>query len=146
MATLVDTNILLRSIQTEHPMHLPAVRALETLLKKEEPLVVTLQNIAEFWNAATRPAANNGLGFTIEEAQAELVRIEDFFQILTESPASYAVWKRLLIGQKVVGVQAHDARIASVMKAHGVTRILTFNKADSSRYSGIEAIHPDSVK
>jgi len=145
MATLIDTNILLRSVQPDHPMHLTAVRALEVLMKQEEPLFVAVQNIAEFWTAATRPIANNGLGFTIEEAQAELRKIETFFQILTESTASYAAWKALLIERRVSGVQAHDARLTSVMKAYGVPRIVTFNVADFTRYPDIEVVHPDKV-
>jgi predicted nucleic acid-binding protein len=126
-------------------MHLAAIRALEILMKKEETLVVALQNIAEFWNAATRPAANNGLGLTIDEAQAELTRLEAFFQVLTENTASYAAWKNSLIAQRVSGVQAHDARIASVMKAYGVTRIVTFNVADFARYPDIDAVHPETI-
>src|SRR5579862_8021660 len=130
MATLIDTNILLRSVQPSHPMHTVAIRALEVLMKKNEPLAVAVQNVAEFWNAATRPAANNGLGFTIEEAEAELARIEGFFQILTENAASYATWKTLLIECCVAGVQVHDARLAAVMKTYGITRIVTFNVSD----------------
>jgi predicted nucleic acid-binding protein len=72
MAILVDTNILLRSVQPEHPMNASAVRALAVLMEREEPLVVSIQNIAEFWSAATRPEANNGLGFSIEEARRAL--------------------------------------------------------------------------
>jgi len=36
-------------------MHAVAVRALEVLMKKEEPLVIAFQNVAEFWNVVTRP-------------------------------------------------------------------------------------------
>jgi len=85
MRILVDTNILLRAVQPSHPMHASAVRAMGILMEREEALVVTVQNIAEFWNAATRPAANNGLGFTIEEAQEELARIEGFFEIIAKT-------------------------------------------------------------
>ena len=145
MPTLIDTNILLRSIQPEHPMHLSAVRALETLMKKEETLVVALQNIAEFWNAATRPANNNGLGLTIQEAQAELAKIGSFFQILTENAASYSAWKKPLTAQRVSGVQAHDARIASVTETYGVKRIVTFNVADFARYPNVEVVHPEKI-
>jgi predicted nucleic acid-binding protein len=37
-------------------------------------------------------------------------------------------------------------RLAAVMKAHGIARILTFNVDDFKRFAGIEAIHPDSVR
>src|SRR5262245_49623779 len=145
MPILIDTNVLLRAAQPAHPMHEVAVRALETLIKREDSLVIALQNVAEFWNAATRPAANNGLGLTIEEAQTELARIEGFFRIISENAASYATWKTLLIENRVSGVQVHDARLVAVMKAHGVARIITFNVSDFARYSGIEAIHPDAI-
>ena len=106
-------------------MHASAVRALEVLMKRQEVLVVALQNVAEFWNAATRPAVNNGLGYTIEEARVELTRIEGFFQILRENAASYATWKTLLIANRVRGVKVHDARLAAVMKTYGVAQIVT---------------------
>ena len=60
-------------------MHAVALAAMENLMKKEEPLVITIQNVAEFWNVATRPVRNNGLGFTIEEAKTSLARLEGFF-------------------------------------------------------------------
>jgi len=145
MPILIDTNILLRSVQPSHPMHAGAVRALEVLMKREEALVVALQNVAEFWNAATRPLVNNGLGFTIEEAQEELTRIEGFFQILSENPASYAIWKTLLIANRVSGVQVHDARLVAVMRTHGVAQIVTFNVTDFARFAEIEAVHPDKI-
>jgi predicted nucleic acid-binding protein len=145
MATLVDTNILLRSVQPSHPMHAAAVRALEALLAKEEPLFLSIQNVAEFWNAATRPAAYNGLGYSHEQAREEIERLEGFFEILSESAASYAAWKELVTSAGVSGVQVHDARLAAVMKINGITRIVTFNVHDFKRFAGIEAIHPDNV-
>ena len=145
MRILVDTNILLRAAQPSHLMNARAVRALKVLMKREEPLVVAIQNVAEFWNVATRPAGNNGLGFTIEEAQTELARIEGFFQIISENADSYATWKALVIVNRVSGVLVHDARLAAVMKTYGIPRILTFNVADFTRFSGIEAVHPDKV-
>jgi predicted nucleic acid-binding protein len=145
MPILIDTNVLLRSVQPSHPMHAGAVHALEVLMKREEALVIALQNVAEFWNAATRPAINNGLGFTIEEAREELTKLEGFFEILTENAASYATWKPLLIANRVSGVQVHDARLVAVMKTYGIARIVTFNVTDFTRFSEIEAVHPDSI-
>jgi predicted nucleic acid-binding protein len=114
-------------------------------MEREVQLCVTVQNIAEFWNAATRQAGNNGLGFTIEEAQEELTKLEGFFEILNESAASYAAWKTLLLSHRVSGVQVHDARLVAVMQAHGLTSILTFD-AGFSRFSGIEIVHPADVE
>jgi predicted nucleic acid-binding protein len=46
---LVDTNVLLRAAQPSHPMHASAVRALAVLMEREEPVAITIQNVAEFW-------------------------------------------------------------------------------------------------
>jgi predicted nucleic acid-binding protein len=145
MPILIDTNVLLRSVQPSHPMHAGAVHALEVLMQREEALVIALQNVAEFWNAATRPVVHNGLGFTIEEAREELTRLEGFFQILIENAASYAIWKSLLMANRVSGVQVHDARLVGVMKTYGSARIVTFNVTDFARFPEIEAVHPDNI-
>jgi predicted nucleic acid-binding protein len=145
MPILVDTNILLRSVQPEHPMNATAIRALTILMEREEPLVLSIPNIAEFWNAATRPEANNGLGFSIEEAREKLFKLEDFFEVLYENALSYAAWKDLLIENRVSGVQVHDARLVAGMKAYNIRQIVTFNTTDFTRYAGIEPVHPDKI-
>lgn len=50
-----------------------------------------------------------------------------------------------MTAHRVTGAQAHDARLAAVMQAAGIARILTFNVQDFSRYEGIEAVHPDQI-
>jgi len=145
MPVLVDTNVLLRAVQPSHPMHPVALRALERLFAGSDPLVIAIQNVAEFWNAATRPLAVNGLGMTIDEVRGEVERLEGFFEIVSESADSYAAWKALVTTHRVSGAQVHDARLAAVMTASGNTRILTFNVRDFIRFAGIEAIHPEQI-
>ena len=50
-----------------------------------------------------------------------------------------------MIDRRVSGVQVHDARLAAVMKAHGIARIVTFNVADFTRFPEIEAVHPGEI-
>ena len=57
-------------------MHPVALRALERLFAGSDPLVIAIQNVAEFWNAATRPLAVNGLGMTIDQVRGEVKRLE----------------------------------------------------------------------
>jgi predicted nucleic acid-binding protein len=52
----------------------------------------------------------------------------------------------MLVKQNVSGVQVHDARLVAAMRIHGIRHILTFNTKDFSRYSEIEALHPEEVK
>jgi predicted nucleic acid-binding protein len=144
MSILADTNILLRRTQPDHPSHTAAVESVAKLLAAAEPVYFTLQNISEFWNVATRPLANNGLGFSVQLALTEVEKIEGFLTVLPDSPAVYAEWKRLVVRHTVLGSKVHDARLVATMNVHGIRRILTFNTADFARYD-IDAVHPESM-
>jgi predicted nucleic acid-binding protein len=62
--------------------------------------------------------------------------------LLPDTPDIYPEWRRLVLAIGVSGRQVHDARLAAVMRAHGVTHILTFNASDFTRYPGITVVHP----
>ena len=144
MGVLVDTNVLLRRTQPDHPSHTLAVESVAKLLAAAEPVYFTLQNIAEFWNVSTRPAANNGLGLSVALTQAEVEKIERLLTVLPDAPAVYNEWKRLVVRHGVMGVKVHDAKLVAMMNVHSVRRILTFNTDDFLRY-GVEAVHPSSL-
>jgi predicted nucleic acid-binding protein len=72
MRVLVDTNILLRSAQPNHPLCHQATHAVSKLLRQNDSVFFCPQNIAEFWNVATRPVERNGLGFSYEEVLREV--------------------------------------------------------------------------
>jgi len=116
MSILADTNILLRRTQPSHPSHTLAVESVAKLIAAAEPVYFTLQNASEFWNVATRPVSNNGLGFSGALALAELEKIERFLTVLPDSPAVYAEWKRLVVRHGVLGSKVHDAKLVAAMK------------------------------
>ena len=103
------------------------------------------QNLNELWAVATRPLGENGLGLTAAKAAAELKRIKGMFLFLLETPAIYPAWEALVIQHQVIGKPAHDARLVEAMQVHGLTAILTFDKAGFSRYPGIEVVDPAEV-
>jgi predicted nucleic acid-binding protein len=144
MSVLVDTNVLLRRTQPDHPSHAVAVESVARLLLTGEPVYFTLQNIAEFWNVATRPAVNNGLGFPVSMTLSEVEKIEQFLTVLPESPATYGEWKRLVVKHSVLGSKVHDTKLVAAMNVHGVRKILTFNTDDFTRFD-IEAVNPASL-
>ncbi len=144
MSVLLDTNILLRRAQPSHPSHALAVDSVARLLADGEAVHFTLQNVAEFWNVATRPAAHNGLGFPPALTLAEVEKIEAAFELLPDTPALYAEWKSLVVRYGVIGVKVHDARLVAAMNVHAVRRLLTFNAGDFTRY-GIEIVQPAAV-
>lgn len=144
MSVLVDTNVLLRQLQPELAQYRAAIDAVAHFLDDGEIVYFTPQNVAEFWNVMTRPVANNGLGFSVAQALAEVEKIEATLTLLPDSPAIYSEWKRLVIKHSVLGAKVHDTRLVASMNVHGVGRLLTFNTGDFARF-GIAVLNPSSV-
>jgi predicted nucleic acid-binding protein len=145
MRVLVDTNVLLRSAQPNHPLCSQATHAVAKLLRQKDSVFFCPQNIAEFWNVATRPADRNGLGFSPEEVLRGVASLEESLTLLPEVPAIYAAWKRIVQEHKVQGIKVYDARLVAVMNVYAVETILSFNTADFQRYDLISTLHPASL-
>ena len=144
MAVLLDTNILLRLTQKDHPHSTIALRAVGSLRRGQATMVLMSQNLVEFWAVATRPGTANGLNLTIEQAQAELADFEELVDLLPELPVHHE-WLRLVTKYRVSGKNVHDARLVASMVVHGVEQILTFNGADFTRYAEISVLDPFQV-
>jgi predicted nucleic acid-binding protein len=142
---LVDTNILLRIARRSDPQHKLIDAALTKLALEGTTLHYTHQNIAELWNAMTRPITRNGFGLTAAEAEREVRVIEAGMSLLPDNEAIYREWRRIVVQHAVSGVQVYDARLAAATVVHGISHILTLNVTDFSRYSGLTAVHPNSV-
>jgi predicted nucleic acid-binding protein len=145
MAYLLDTNILLRWVQPTDPVHGVATASVKELLRRGESLFVTPQNYIEFWGVATRPAAVNGLGMSPAQAAVEVQQLEALFPLLPDTPAVYPAWRQIVLSAGVSGAQVHDARLVAVMRAHGITHVMTLNPADFQRFAGIAVVRPQDV-
>lgn len=120
MRVLVDTNILLRSAQPDHPLWSNATRSVARLIRQNAGVFFSSQNITEFWNVATRPAGLNGLGLSPAEALHEVATIERLLTLLPDVPAIYAAWKEIVGDHNVQGVKVFDARLVALMKVYEV--------------------------
>ena len=145
MSVLLDTNILTRSAQANHPMQKIAVDAVSILKTRGEDLCIVPQNLVEFWTVATRPLNVNGMGLTTAQAQVELARIKRFFRFLPDTPTVYDEWEKLVVQHAVSGKNTYDARLVAAMNAHGIRELLTFNVADFRRYPSITVMSPANV-
>lgn len=143
---LVDTNILLRISRQHDPQHEVIGSALMALESQRSALYYSLQSVAEFWNVCTRPADRNGYGLGIAETNRSVEAIERRMTYLPDNDRVYSIWRELVIANGVRGVQVHDARLAAIMQAYGLTRILTLNEPDFLRYADIQAVHPRQVQ
>ncbi|MDJ0619879.1 MAG: PIN domain-containing protein [Calothrix sp. MO_192.B10] len=124
MSYLVDTNVLLRSIQETHPMHESSPQAVKTLLEQEEALCIIPQNLIEFWVVATRPIEVNGLGLSVTDALKELEQMKTFFLLLPDTSSIFTVWETLISKYKIIGKPSHDARLVAAMTVHNLTHLL----------------------
>jgi predicted nucleic acid-binding protein len=145
MRVLVDTNILLRSAQPNHPLCSQVVHAVSRLLRQKDSVFFCSQNIAEFWNVATRPTESNGLGWSIDEVTKEVASIETMLTLLPDSPGVYLEWKRIVAQHRVQGVKVYDARLVAMISLYGLDTILTLNMDDFKRYPNITALHPSAL-
>ena len=149
MTILLDTSILMRLANRADASYPVADRAVRELHRRGDVLHITAQNLVEFRNVATRPAAVNGLGLSAAAAEAEAAGFEARFPLLPETPDIFPAWKALVMAAGVIGKRVHDARLVAVCHVHGVSELLTFNTAHFAALAtfgpGVAVIHPASV-
>jgi predicted nucleic acid-binding protein len=133
MAYLVDTNILANAADAQHAV---ASRAVVELHRRGEALHVTPQVLIAFRSLATRPKAQNGLGLSVVDAEAQAAGFEASFPLLADTPDIYPAWKALVGAFGVIGKRVHDARLVAVCHVHAVTHLLTLNVSDFAGMAG----------
>ena len=145
MRILVDTNVLLRTVEPAHSQNQVTVDAIDILWERHHELLIVPQVLYEFWSVATRPIENNGLGMFPADAHAELTGIQRLFPLLRDERAIYAQWEQLVSTLGITGKKSHDARLAAAMQRHSVTSLLTFNEPDFTKFSFVTVLVPDKV-
>jgi predicted nucleic acid-binding protein len=141
---LVDTNVCLRIATPESMQHDSAKLAVATLISRRDEVYIAPQVITEFWGVATRPTTVNGLGWPVETAELEVTRLLARYPVLAETRQLFPEWHRLVVQHRVMGKQAHDARLVAIMHDNGVTHILTFNVNNFRAYD-VTVVSPDEV-
>ena len=71
--------------------------------------------------------------------------LKKLFVVLADTDAILAEWERLVVRYRVIGKQAHDARLVAAMLVHQVTHLLTFNSDDFKRFTEITVVNPQNV-
>jgi predicted nucleic acid-binding protein len=116
---LVDSNVLLRRVKPDHSKYPTMVSATDAILRRDGILCYTSQNVAEFWNACTRPADRNGYGLSPEGTNRRARIFEEQLRLLPDNLAIHEEWRRILVTHNVSGAQVHDARLVAAMHVHG---------------------------
>ena len=145
MSYLIDTSIFLCARDQQSALREVCALAVQHLVENEQRLFICTQVLAEYWVVATRPRQNNGMGLDLSTASADVGRLLAAFESLPEPDDGSRRWYDLVVRHHVLGKQVHDARLAALMLAHGVTHILTLNPGDFARYDGITPVTPQEI-
>lgn len=123
MKILLDTNVLLRVLNSSHPDNLVIRQALDVLIMSHHDLVLVPQNLYEYWVVATRPVSVNGFGLSSADASLNVDRAIALFQWLFDERGIFLPWKSLVSTYSVAGKNGHDARLGG----DGAARSEPFN-------------------
>src|SRR6266852_1206704 len=81
---LLDSNILLRWVKPDHGDYTLVVSSIDSVVRRDDVLCYTSQNVSEFWNTCTRPLDRNGYGLSPQEADRRARFFEQKLRLLPD--------------------------------------------------------------
>jgi len=136
----LDTNVLARLTESNHPHQPAALQAIKLLGAREPEIHISPQVLIEFYSISTR--ATNSLNFTPEQALSQIQNIKKRFHLLPETPDIFPHWEFLMAKYKPTNRRVFDARHVAFMLVHKIQKILTFNNKDFLQFTEIEVLNP----
>ena len=123
----VDTNILVYAHRREGDEHDVAADAVRGLAEGSETWAIPWPCVYEFFSVVTNPRIWRDAASTPREAWAQL---EAWFgsprlRLLAEPPDFSEALRAVVVRTRVRGPIVHDARVAAICLAHGVTALLS---------------------
>jgi toxin-antitoxin system PIN domain toxin len=138
----VDTNILVAFQRLEYPAHERAVETLTGLAEGRASWALPWPCVHEFLAVVTHPrifktptSLSDALGAVAALLESPRARV------LAEGPAHWELLSRLIVAGRIAGPAMHDARIAAICLAHGVSEIWT-EARDFSRFPELKTRNP----
>jgi len=145
---LLDTNILLRFVSQNDPLHQTTVDPLAKIASQSSSIFICPQNLVEFRQVATRASEANGLGLDSAKTAQLMTILEGEFMMIAETPAIYPAWRKLVETVQASGRANFDTRIAAVGQINNIEAILTYEEASFAKYgtaTGITILNPKSI-
>ena len=140
---LLDTNMLLRSIDQSCAEYKCANDALVGITERGHEQHVANQSMFEFWVVATRSVERNGLGLPVAQVASLLDQFEEDYINQPDPPSLLGEWRRLVYRYSIKSFKAHDIRLVAYARVSGIPRLLTFNTEDfKALNSEIEVVSP----
>ena len=133
---LLDTNVLMYAVQDDSEFY---ERSQTVISDSALNLFVTSKNLVEFVVAITKgeqPLA------TVNQALDMIETFEDQLHVLCPNLASLIEFERLVSVYQIKGLRIHDAEIAAIGLANGISTIATFNTDDFKNIGEIMLLTP----
>ncbi len=138
----VDTNILVAFQRTEYPAHVRAVEVVTRLAEGRAPWALPWPCVHEFLAVVTHPRIFKTPTSLPHALDAVMALLESpWVRVLAEGPTHWETLSRLITAGQVAGPTVHDARIAAICLAHGVSELWTADR-DFSRFPELKTRNP----
>jgi uncharacterized protein len=139
----LDTNILLYAMNADCQEHRQALAVVEDMLSAPDQWILADQVLLEYYRLVRNPSV---LGHPLDSATAAR-QIQYFREKAGCAHCSYetALWPKLsslLQAPSFPARRTFDAVLAVTLKAHGVKRFFTRNKADFEPFGWFEVVNP----
>jgi predicted nucleic acid-binding protein len=137
---LLDTNIVLRSNQTNATEYAEVVGKISSWILQGEKLIIASQTLYEFYVVATRPIAQNGFGLEAIEAQEAMEKLTKAYILLPDNEKILPYWLHLIKKYEVKGKKSHDTRLVAFMLSHQISNLYTLNTQDFTRFQDVTLV------
>lgn len=133
-AVFLDTNVLLTAATPARQHHRAALEVLNDWPARGLRLCISSQVVREWMVVATRPPEVNGLGLSVVDALFNARAFLSRLHLLEETPRALDRMLALVENTQAAGKQIHDAQIVATALEHGVSKLLTANVGDFTRF------------
>lgn len=138
----IDTNILVYAHRSDSPFHASALGAVRNVVEGDRAWAIPWPCVHEFLAKVTHPRIFKE-PTPMERAltQIEEWRRSPSSRLIGETDDYESILSRVLLTARVVGAKIHDARIAAICEAHGVTELWTADR-DFTRFAQLATRNP----
>jgi uncharacterized protein len=138
----VDTNILVYAHRRDHELHPSAAEVVRAVSEGAETWSIPWPCIHEFLAVATHAKIFDPPSSIVQAlAQVDAWLESPTLVLLAERTDHWAHLRRLLADGHITGSRVHDARVAALCLAHGVTELWTADR-DFSRFPRLRSRNP----
>lgn len=138
----IDTNILVYAHRVDSPFHARAAVRLRAAAEGNASWAIPWPCVHEFFAIVTHPriyAPPSPISKALDQLDAWME--SPTLTLLSENDVYWPTLRRTLEASLVQGARVHDARIASLCIAHGVSELWSADR-DFSRFGELRIVNP----